>query len=328
MVSQSFSSASSSSNLSITSPASASLIPLLLTPENLSTGTTLASLLPIDTTLPANPLPSLSSLLNSMTKTASLLYGYVDGSIPCPPSHVSVPNGSILPNSAYDLWLQHDQLLMSLLISSLSEDTIPLVVGKPTSQSIWNTLHTALANPSFTTHMSLQEQLMALHQDNMTVAAYLKHAKVTYDALVNNLLMRYFSCIFYTVFERTKDVKNIVYSRGPQLTYEELHNLLLTHEFVNPLTQQREADSASGLLPTPPPTGNFATRDNNHSTRDATNSHKQRCFICESTMHFANACPHRSTAHQPTLLMHTVVTPNLSGILSHPLGTAICPMGT
>ncbi|GAA0146845.1 hypothetical protein LIER_06702 [Lithospermum erythrorhizon] len=58
------------------------------------------------------------------------LLGYVNGSIPYPPTHVPSSTGELLPNPAYTLWCCQDKLIMSLLISSMSEETMLLAVGK------------------------------------------------------------------------------------------------------------------------------------------------------------------------------------------------------
>ncbi|GAA0187377.1 hypothetical protein LIER_34665 [Lithospermum erythrorhizon] len=61
-----------------------------------------------------------------------------------------------------------------------------------------------------------------------------------------------------------REVKNTVYTRWSQVTFEELHNLLLTHEFVNPETHLLDSDSSRGLLPTPPPSDQFVPPDNSN----------------------------------------------------------------
>ncbi|GAA0139634.1 hypothetical protein LIER_01140 [Lithospermum erythrorhizon] len=132
------------------------------------------------------------------------LYGYVDGTIQYPPSHLSTPN--------------------------------------------------ALANPSFTSQMCLQDQLIGLKQNNLSISAYLKHAKVTYDVLAaigkeppQDVFLIY---ILRGSREDYKDLKFSMVSRGSNFTFEELHNYLLTHEFVN---TDPIPPPSHGLLPTPPP---------------------------------------------------------------------------
>lgn len=56
--------------------------------------------------------------------------GFVDGTIPCPPTQLAADgDSSSQQNPAYDAWVCQDQMVMSLLIGSLSDDVFPLVVG-------------------------------------------------------------------------------------------------------------------------------------------------------------------------------------------------------
>lgn len=48
------------------------------------------------------------------------LFGYLDGSIPCPPVEITIDvSHPPLSNLAYAAWIQQDQLIVSTLISSL-----------------------------------------------------------------------------------------------------------------------------------------------------------------------------------------------------------------
>ncbi|KAH0657480.1 hypothetical protein KY289_026228 [Solanum tuberosum] len=63
-------------------------------------------------------------------------------------------------NPAYLRWIKQDQLIiMSLIISSLSEETIPIVIGLPTAKSIWDALEAAFSSPSNTRILNLHMQL-------------------------------------------------------------------------------------------------------------------------------------------------------------------------
>ncbi|GAA0175198.1 transmembrane signal receptor [Lithospermum erythrorhizon] len=72
---------------------------------------------------------------------------------------------------------------MSLLISSMSDETLPLAVGKETPRAIWEAVKVALANPSFFSHLALEDKLIGLKQNNMTITEYLNLAKSTFDSL-------------------------------------------------------------------------------------------------------------------------------------------------
>ncbi|GAA0166774.1 hypothetical protein LIER_40253 [Lithospermum erythrorhizon] len=236
------------------------------------------------------------------------LFGYADGSILCPPSHVQDASGYFTLNPAYTFWLRQDKLIMSLLISSMSDETLPLAVGKSSSHAIWDAVKIALANPSFSSHLALQDKLIGLKKNNMTITEYLNHAKSTYDSLAA-----------------------IVYSRGSAMSFEELRNYLGTHEFVNPV-HPIALHVSDGLLRTPPPIAQYAARAPFSSPRGRGQSSRGRfgrapglgyssdrrppssssghrwCFICESTMHLANDFPHRNHAASPQAFYATPST--------------------
>ncbi|KAK3009881.1 hypothetical protein RJ639_011225 [Escallonia herrerae] len=78
------------------------------------------------------------------------LFGYVDGSIPSPPKELPLAEGQTQPkaNPEFKLWQEKDQILMSLLISFLTDEVSPLVVDASTSREIWDSLSTALLSVS------------------------------------------------------------------------------------------------------------------------------------------------------------------------------------
>ncbi|KAK6803175.1 hypothetical protein RDI58_000959 [Solanum bulbocastanum] len=85
------------------------------------------------------------------------LHGYIDGSTPCPPSTISESIG-VKPNSDYTHWIQQDQLIFSLLISSLSEETLPIIIGLNTTKEVWDALAATLSSPSNTRLFNLHMQ--------------------------------------------------------------------------------------------------------------------------------------------------------------------------
>jgi hypothetical protein len=69
----------------------------------------------------------------------NLLFGFVNGSLPCPPEEVQVPASDGVPasttdNPKYAAWHQQDQLILLAIVSSLSEGVIGTVMMIPTSQ--------------------------------------------------------------------------------------------------------------------------------------------------------------------------------------------------
>ncbi|GAV63712.1 UBN2_3 domain-containing protein, partial [Cephalotus follicularis] len=103
------------------------------------------------------------------------LYGFVDGSTPCPPSS---------DTAAYDKWQQQDNNLMSLLVGSLSDTVIPTVHHATTSKEVWDTLTTTDASPSHTRILSLHLALQNIeHKPDEAITQFLQRARHIHDEL-------------------------------------------------------------------------------------------------------------------------------------------------
>ncbi|XP_019189028.1 PREDICTED: uncharacterized protein LOC109183402 [Ipomoea nil] len=85
------------------------------------------------------------------------LLGFIDGETPCPPptidatpassdSNSAATTDAPTPNPAYKAWIKQDQSILSLLISSLSDEVMHLAVGKTTSKAVWESITAALGS--------------------------------------------------------------------------------------------------------------------------------------------------------------------------------------
>jgi hypothetical protein len=59
----------------------------------------------------------------------NLIYGFVDGSLPCPLEEIDVPTvgntpASTISNPKFGAWIQQDQAIISTIVSSLPEGTL------------------------------------------------------------------------------------------------------------------------------------------------------------------------------------------------------------
>ena len=77
------------------------------------------------------------------------LEGYVDGSIPCPPSH----------HPAYHTWVAQDQAILSAIQSSLTPSVSSVVIFAATSREAWAALHTSFASQSQARAHSIRTEL-------------------------------------------------------------------------------------------------------------------------------------------------------------------------
>ena len=95
---------------------------------------------------------------------SNLLYGFVDGTLVCPPEEIEVPASegaatSTKENPKYAAWHQQDQAILSALVSSLTEGVIGMVMMAPTSQEAWETLEASFASQSTARVMQIRTAL-------------------------------------------------------------------------------------------------------------------------------------------------------------------------
>ncbi|KAF5462341.1 hypothetical protein F2P56_018359 [Juglans regia] len=83
------------------------------------------------------------------------LFGFVDGSITQPPTHISNSEAatsgtapSEIPNPTYTVWFDQDQVVLNTLVSFLSKNILAQMVGISTSREVWVALETIISSPS------------------------------------------------------------------------------------------------------------------------------------------------------------------------------------
>lgn len=87
------------------------------------------------------------------------------------------------PNPASIHWIQQDQLILSALISSLSENLIAQVIGLTTSQAVWVALERLFASKTQARLGQLQFQLATLKKGSDSVTDFFQKTKLLADTL-------------------------------------------------------------------------------------------------------------------------------------------------
>jgi hypothetical protein len=201
------------------------------------------------------------------------VFHFVDGSVPCPPSHIfdsSTGSYSIISPS-FLRWKQQDQLILSALLSSLSVDVLHLVVDCSTLHCVWRTLEKALASPSNSRIMQLHGSFQDLRQGDSSVSLYMQQAKSLFDELAaagHPMSLENFNLyVFRGLRGEFKDLVTSLITKAEPLSYADLHNHLLTHEFLHKNSFHSMAAapsllSSSSLLQQPPllPTPQFSAQ--------------------------------------------------------------------
>ena len=159
---------------------------------------------------------------------------HIDGtSLPPPqylPSSTSPP--ILVPNPDYLSWFEIDQLLLSILISTILDTLISSIVGLTSSRAVWTTLEKMFPSQSRARLMHTRYQLVTLKKGNLSITDFYQKAKQYSDLLAsigqpisnNDLIIHIlgglpteYDSLFTTINTRLAD-------------FDELYGHLLSHE--------------------------------------------------------------------------------------------------
>jgi hypothetical protein len=113
------------------------------------------------------------------------LHGYIDGTLAPPPKTIlsSGENPTSIPNPEFTQWFTKDQMLLSWLLSSLTEEVFPYVIGLDSSKDVWVALANAFGAISHNRQLQLHIELQELKKNDLSVSQYLQKAKMLADEL-------------------------------------------------------------------------------------------------------------------------------------------------
>ncbi|KAJ0983553.1 hypothetical protein J5N97_011808 [Dioscorea zingiberensis] len=99
------------------------------------------------------------------------LLRFVDGSYPCPEANITTTTESgatQVPNPEYKAWCQHDQHVLSVILSSLSEEILTHMLFLTTSSDVWSALEKMFSSRSRARIIQIRLQLSNLQKRDMT----------------------------------------------------------------------------------------------------------------------------------------------------------------
>ncbi|KZV37213.1 hypothetical protein F511_04632, partial [Dorcoceras hygrometricum] len=109
------------------------------------------------------------------------LLGYINGSKPAPSPTTQNTADVSVPNRAYDAWHTQDQRLLSLLLCSLTEESMAEVIGCTTSRAVWLALEAAFIHRFKSRELRLKDDLQLMKKVNRTVFEYGRQFKSLCD---------------------------------------------------------------------------------------------------------------------------------------------------
>lgn len=236
------------------------------------------------------------------------LFGFLDGSIPKPPKIISVTNSESSSvterlNPAYSQWIRQDNIILSILMTSLSEPILAQVVTYTTSRGVWNALDETFSSRSRARILQIRTQLATATKGGKTATDYFHFIKRLTDELaVAGQPLTHDDIITYLLAGLSHEYDSLVASisaRTDDITLEEIYSLLLTSEARlsrhqhSPVNQQLSANIAQRQ--------NFNRRSNfrdrGRAQRGGHNSGSRNfnqssvvCQICNKIGHYAKKC--------------------------------------
>ncbi|PRQ51221.1 putative RNA-directed DNA polymerase [Rosa chinensis] len=113
------------------------------------------------------------------------LFGYFDGSYPCPPRFVLTEEGQVTSEitMAYKLWKKTDKALLGLLMATLDGDIMDIIVGSKSSHEAWLALLERFSTVSRANIIQLKTDLQTIKKGADTIDKYLQRIKHARDQL-------------------------------------------------------------------------------------------------------------------------------------------------
>jgi hypothetical protein len=115
---------------------------------------------------------------------AYLVLDHLDGSAAQPNPFLVTEAGVQSVNLVFIAWKKKDKTLLTLLFSTLSSTVLAMVVGKSTSQEVWNTLKERFTSTARANVLNLKLELQSIKKGgNESVSVYLQRIKTVRDKL-------------------------------------------------------------------------------------------------------------------------------------------------
>ena len=170
------------------------------------------------------------------------LYKFVDGTYPSPPTSITV-NTTTTPNPAALTWFRQDRLVFGALVGTLSQNLVPLVSLTATSHEAWEILAKTYANPSRGHLKQIKDHLTSITKTTQSISDYMQAIKTCTDRLASmgkpmdheDIIDKVLQGLEYDTYKPVIDAVN---ARDTSISFEELHEKLITRELATKTISQ------------------------------------------------------------------------------------------
>ncbi|KAG5551655.1 hypothetical protein RHGRI_009917 [Rhododendron griersonianum] len=114
---------------------------------------------------------------------ATYLFGYLDGSIGCPPPIIKDSTGKDVANTEFMTWKIIDSHLLSCITATLITQVFSLVLDLSTTREVWLALEKRFTTLSRSHIHQLKDRLSIIEKDTKTMEEYPKQVNEIADQL-------------------------------------------------------------------------------------------------------------------------------------------------
>jgi hypothetical protein len=252
------------------------------------------------------------------------LFGFLDDSRPAPPPTINITTdeiSKIQPNPEFQSWIIQDQMILSALISSLSENVLAYVVQCTTSREVWLTLERMFTAHSRARVMNIHYQLSTLKKGDSSIADYFhKFTGLSATlAAINKPLTdeEQISFLLAGLGSEFESFVTMVQMRTDLLSIEALYGHLLSHELRMAQAQPKvdltlagahfasrgvsfsrgnrggRFSNTSHIGSTSFSSGQRTNRGRSRGRGSSTNGSRPTCQVCGKFGHTTLTCYHR-----------------------------------
>ncbi|KAF5815303.1 putative RNA-directed DNA polymerase [Helianthus annuus] len=212
---------------------------------------------------------------------------HIVGTTPAPAKTVT-NNNTTSPNPEYRRWFCQDQMIISALLGSCSDQIQPLISSADTAKQAWNALNSSYANQSRSRIVSLKSRLAKNPKGSRSITEFLHDMKsIADDLALAQSPVEEEDLVVHTLNQLTDDYAQLVVaikSRDNSITFPDLFDKLLDFE-------RHLKDSA------PEPTITTVNQTQRQSQRNPNRSYNDNRFTRNN--YSRNQWQNRSSTNQP-----------------------------
>ncbi|OIT18955.1 hypothetical protein A4A49_65798, partial [Nicotiana attenuata] len=247
------------------------------------------------------------------------VYGFIDGSFPCPEPTILHDDGNSIQNPSFQQWIQLDSIVLSWIQATISQEILQAII-KPnhslTSRDAWLQIERLFRDQVSSRTLQLKVQFHNLKKGNLSINEYVHRLKSIADALTSignpisesDLVLQ----ILSGLTPEYMSVSTSISTRVPLPTFIEARSLLFLHEAqLSSLSNSTTDNSTTAFMAkqqSSPSYGRGRGRHNNggrHSTGgrpppisypaifnpSQPNNVTLYCQLCYQPYHTARDCP-------------------------------------